>query len=73
MTSETWFGGGTERQRIAAGKAVRQGVAQWGEGHVEAFVRIHGGRLMVETATDFSADDVVTVRRLQAAINGTEV
>jgi hypothetical protein len=73
MTSRTWFGGGTERQRVAAGNAVRRGVARWGKGHVEAFGRIRGGRLLIESATDFWNNDAATLRRLQAAVDGTEV
>ena len=50
MTSETWFGGGTEGERVAMGKVVGRGVATWGEGHVEAFVNIRGLQPVVETA-----------------------
>jgi hypothetical protein len=73
MTSEIWVGGGTENQKIAAGSAVRQSVGLWGHGHVEAFVRIRGGVLAVESATDFSAPDSATLQRLKAVVDGTEV
>ena len=53
MTSETWFSGGHEVERVEMGAAVRRGVAAWGGGHVEAFVNIRGLRPVVESAVAY--------------------
>jgi hypothetical protein len=70
MTSETWFVGGHEVERIAIGAAVRRSVASWGGGHVDALVNIRGPRPVVELAVayPFTRPDFSATRRLQAAL-----
>jgi hypothetical protein len=51
MTSETWFGWTVcEVDRVTIGDSIREHVANWGPGHVEAFVRRREGRFIIESA-----------------------